>query len=144
MWTSFSVRSLHYVERVGEMMERVFRWLRPRGSFVFSVEHLLRHANRAGEWTRDASGRPQAWPVDAYLDMEPSRLERNGVTQTRWPRTVSYYVQEPLRCGFMIREVHEPNMTEEGRLLNPAGAEKIQRVPPVLIVRADKPGGGLS
>ena len=57
--------ALHYVEDYTSATARVFGWLRPGGSFVFSVEHPVMTAQVAPQdWATDHVGRRLFWALD--------------------------------------------------------------------------------
>ncbi len=133
-----SVRAFHYIERYDQLASRMYRWIVPGGSLVFSVEHPLKYANSQGEWIVDGEGNATAWPVDAYLQPAPRIEEGNGVRLVKWHRPLSSYVNELIRAGFVIRAVVEPDFTELGWREQPTAAERNRRRPNLLVIRADK------
>jgi len=136
-----SVRTFHYIERYAELASRMYDWLVAGGSLVFSVEHPLKYANSQGEWIFDGEGHETAWPVDAYLQAGPRVEEAHGVRLVKWHRPLSFYVNELIRAGFVIRAVVEPDFTELGWREEPAAAERNRRRPNLLVLQADKGPG---
>ena len=132
-----SVRTFHYIEHYGSLVSRIYNWIAPGGTLVFSVEHPLKYANSQGEWIVDGTGNA-AWPVDSYLLPGPRVEEGNGVTLVKWHRTVSHYINELIQAGFVIRAVLEPDYTELGWHEQQTAAERNRRRPNLLIIRADK------
>lgn len=59
--------ALHYVRDYRPLVENVFRWLRPGGDFVFSVEHPVFTAYGTQDWLYDCNGEILCFPVDRYF-----------------------------------------------------------------------------
>jgi SAM-dependent methyltransferase len=133
-----SVRTFHYIEHYAEVASRMYDWIVPGGTIVFSVEHPLKYANSQGEWIVDEEGNATAWPVDAYLQPGPRVEEGNGVRLVKWHRPLSMYVNELIRVGFKIRAVVEPDFTDLGWREQLAAAESNRRRPNLLVIRADR------
>ncbi len=131
--------AFHYVEDYPGLMMRIARWLKPGGCLVFTVEHPLKYANTQGTWLTDEDGNTLAWPIDCYLDTGPRVEERNGLTWTKWHRTIGGYVEGVLLSGLKLTALLEPGASEEGWRVQRAIAEGNRRRPNVLVVRADKP-----
>ena len=106
---------------------------------VFSVEHPLKYANSGGSWLSDDDGNALAWPVDCYLQEGPRVEEKNGLTWTKWHRTIAMYVEGLVAGGLQLTALKEPGATNEGWRLQPAIAEGNRRRPNVLVLRGDKP-----
>ncbi len=133
-----SVRTFHYIEHYAKLALRMYDWIVPGGTLVFSVEHPLKYANSDGEWIVDKEGNATAWPVDAYLQPGPRVEEGNGVRLVKWHRPLSVYVNELIRVGFVVRAVVEPDFVELGWHEQPTAAERNRRRPNLLVIRADK------
>lgn len=57
---------LHYVEDLAGLFLAIRTWLRPGGSFVFSIEHPIFTAAQGmiSQWESDADGNIVSWRVD--------------------------------------------------------------------------------
>lgn len=130
--------ALHYIDDYVGLVTQIHRWLTPGGCLVFSVEHPLKYANSGGSWLSDGDGNALAWPVDCYLQEGPRVEEKNGLTWTKWHRTIAMYVGGLLAAGLQLTALKEPGATDEGWRLQPAIAEGNRRRPNVLVVRGDK------
>lgn len=117
----FSAATLDYVEDLSRVLRSVHRVLRPRGAFVFTLEHPLALCLEP-----DPGGGP---PVVArpYTESEPLKVECYGETFLLYPRTVSEVVGALTREGFRPEAMAEPV---------PEGA----RVPVGAVWRARKEG----
>nr|WP_243239550.1 methyltransferase domain-containing protein [Sulfobacillus harzensis] len=133
-----SVRVFHYLEHFPDLASRLYQWLAPGGSLIFSVEHPLKYANSRGDWIVDAEGNASAWPIDSYLKPGPRPEERMGVHLVKWHRPISAYITPLIEAGFLIKAVMEPDFTDEGWRDQPAAAEGNRRRPNILVIRADK------
>jgi ubiquinone/menaquinone biosynthesis C-methylase UbiE len=135
---------LHYVEDYAAAVKRVFGWLRPGGSFVFSVEHPVMTAQVAYQgWVADHVGRRLFWALDDYAD-EGERRSRwivDGVL--KYHRRTSTLVNGFLDAGFVLARLDEPEpipeALEKARQAGKTGMVDDLRRPPVLVLAARKP-----
>ena len=58
--------AFHYVKDYGLLAMNISKWLRPGGSFVFSVEHPVFTAYGSQDWYYDENGNILHFPVDNY------------------------------------------------------------------------------
>ena len=127
--------SLHYVADYPAVVEKVRRWLKPGGQFVFTVEHPVFTAEGSQDWVLDAAGNIDHFPVDNYYYEGPRTAHFLGETMTKYHRTVTTYLETLLDCGFTLRHVKEPMPPESMRGL-PGMADEMRR-PMMLIVAAE-------
>lgn len=128
--------ALHYVADFRGVAQRIFEALRPRGTFIFSVEHPMCTAYPAG-WVRNDDGQFIHWPVDNY--------QSEGLRKTRWfidgvlkyHRTVEAYVSALLSAGFQLDALVEPKPTMEALSTRPSLINELRR-PPVLLLGASR------
>jgi SAM-dependent methyltransferase len=128
--------ALHYIERYDAVCRNVARWLKPRGAFVFSVEHPICTALLEG-WCLDERGGHRHWPVDDYR-AEGKRERRwfiDGVI--KFHRTFETYLNTLIDCGFTIARVLEPEPTAEFKALRPDLVEETRR-PAFLLISATR------
>ena len=62
---AYSSLTLHYVQNLAGLFEKVHRALRPGAYLIFSIEHPIYMASQHPEWLIDPHGR-KVWPVDSY------------------------------------------------------------------------------
>ncbi|MFD1770409.1 class I SAM-dependent methyltransferase [Sphingobacterium suaedae] len=129
--------TFHYVPNMDLLCANISRWLRPGGSFVFSVEHPVFTAMAEQDWAYDDTGAKAHWPVDHYFEegkRETHFLQHNVV---KYHRTLSTYFAALLAHGFAIKGVIEPQPSEE-MLAQVADMADECRRPMMLIISAEK------
>jgi SAM-dependent methyltransferase len=113
---------LHYVEDLGRLFMTIRTWLRPGGSFVFSIEHPILTAAQGmpTQWERDAQGNKVSWRVDRY-SYEGIRTSRwlNIDSVVKYHRTAASILNSLIDADFRIRRVLEPHATEAGERERP-------------------------
>lgn len=129
--------SLHYIADYSAMVQKVRRWLRPGGMFVFTVEHPVFTAEGSQDWVYGEDGKIDHFPVDNYYYEGPRTAHFLGETMTKYHRTVTTYVETLLEYGFTLRHLREPMPPEPMRGL-PGMADEMRR-PMMLILAAEVP-----
>ncbi|MEU4766395.1 class I SAM-dependent methyltransferase [Actinosynnema sp. NPDC023794] len=126
--------ALHYVADYPGLVERVARWLRPGGRFVFSVEHpVCTAADPMTGWLRTEDG--TVWPVDDYA-REGSRTQRwiiEGVEKHH--RRLTTLIGALLAAGLELTGIDEPVPSRAALADRPQLAEHLRR-PPLLVLAA--------
>lgn len=132
--------ALHYAADYAGLVANIARWLKPGGSFVYSVEHPISTARRADQgWVRDDSGRKLCWPVDDY-HLEGQRVFAwivDGVV--KYHRTLSSLLNALIGSGLTVTSVCEPTASHETIARLP-DFQSTRRFPAFLLVRAEKQG----
>ncbi|WP_221179226.1 bifunctional 2-polyprenyl-6-hydroxyphenol methylase/3-demethylubiquinol 3-O-methyltransferase UbiG [Pseudomonas protegens] len=132
-----SSMTLHYVADYPQVVNWVYRTLKPGARFVFSVEHPICTSTVVG-WVADETGDLGHWPVDSYSD-ESIRANRWFVDDVRkYHRTVETYVNALLKTGFQILHLGEPVPNAEYLASKPELQEHLRR-PAVLLLAVEKP-----
>lgn len=129
--------ALHYVKSFKNICQKVYDYLKPGGSFIFSVEHPIFTSRDEQEWYCDSHGNRLHWPVDNY--------QAEGVRHTtfltenviKYHRTFSTYINDLIHAGFQIKAVKEPMATEE-MVKNVPEMEDENRRPMFIIISAEK------
>lgn len=129
--------AFHYLESFGDICEKVFRTLTPGGVFVFSVEHPVFTAYGTEEWYRGPDGENLHWPVDRYFAEGRRIADFLGEYVVKYHRTVTTYVGDLLRTGFVVTGVVEPQPALELLDTVPGMRDELRR-PMMLIVAAQK------
>lgn len=129
--------TFHYLASFDDIAKRVHSWLRPRGAFVFSVEHPVFTASGKQDWVSDDAGTILHWPVDRYFHEGPRATTFLGETVTKYHRTLTTYLNALLQQGFSISNVIEPT-PDPATLLKVKGMEDELRRPMMLLIAAVK------
>jgi SAM-dependent methyltransferase len=115
--------AIHYVAALEPLFIEWARLLKPGGRLVFSTHHPLYDPNRIRDY------------------MTASLVEE----QWRWLGSVRFYhrplsgITEPLsNAGFVVERLVEPRPNEALRAVDPAGFERLCRMPAFLLVRAKR------
>lgn len=132
----YSSLTLHYIEHLSELLEVVYQALKPKGYFIFSVEHPIYTAATEAHWIKTDRDE-KAWPVNHYQD-EGRRVSNwlaPGVIKQH--RTMGTYLNLLISLGFTIKNVEEWGPTKEQIEEAPELAEERER-PMLLLVSVCK------
>lgn len=129
--------ALHYVRDFEPLMRGVACWLAPGGTLVFSVEHPVFTAAGSQDWFYAEDGSIRHFPVDNYYYEGARDAVFLGEHVTKYHRTLTTYLDTPLRCGLVIERVVEPAPPES--MWDVPGMRDEMRRPMMLIVRARRP-----
>ena len=130
--------AFHYVADFPALVGRISQWLRPGGSFVFSVEHPVFTSYGTQDWWYGPDGTILHFPVDRYFEEGPREAVFLGETMTKYHRTLTTYLQTLLEQGLVLRQVVEPRPPQE--MMDLPGMREELRRPMMLLVGAEKPG----
>lgn len=129
--------AFHYVKSFEGICKKVYKYLKPGGSFVFSVEHPIFTSRDEQDWYYDEKGNRLHWAVDNYQSegiRETSFLTENVI---KYHRTFSTYLNDLIDAGFTIKTVKEPEPSEEMLESIPEMKDELRR-PMFLIISAQK------
>ncbi|MCM3741997.1 class I SAM-dependent methyltransferase [Oceanobacillus luteolus] len=132
--------AFHYIKDFRNICDKVYQYLKPGGSFIFSVEHPIFTARAEQDWYYDEEGVRLHWPVDHYQSegmRETLFLTENVV---KYHRTLSSYMNDVIQAGFNIKAVKESLATEEMLQDSPEMKDENRR-PMFLIMSAEKVNG---
>ena len=130
--------AFHYVADFPALVGRIAQWLRPGGSFVFSVEHPVFTSYGTQDWWYGPDGTILHFPVDRYFEEGPREAVFLGETMTKYHRTLTTYLQTLLEQGLVLRQVVEPRPPQE--MMDLPGMREELRRHMMLLVGAEKPG----
>ena len=135
--SSFAV---HYVQDYDALAGSVSQWLRPGGAFVYSTEHPMTTARKAGEqnWVRDVAGNRLYWPIDDYGDEGERRFHWFVDGVAKYHRTMATLVNGLVGAGLAVAQIVEPVASEEALRQEP-GLASLARFPNCLLVKSVKP-----
>ncbi|MEK4997935.1 MULTISPECIES: class I SAM-dependent methyltransferase [unclassified Paenibacillus] len=128
--------AFHYIESFAAICRKVHSFLKPGGSFIFSVEHPIFTSREEQDWYADEQGNRLHWPVDHYQSeglRETKFLTENVI---KYHRTISTYFNDLIEAGFTIKAVKEPKPSAE--MSNDLWMKDEERRPMFLIISAVK------
>lgn len=128
--------AFHYVRDFTMLAENIFRWLKPDGDLVFSVEHPVFTAYGNQDWYYDENGKILHFPVDNYYYEGKREAVFLGKTVTKYHRTLTTYLDTLLQMGFRIQHIIEPQPPED--MMDLPGMKEEMRRPMMLLVSARK------
>ena len=128
--------AFHYVKDFPALAERISRWLRPDGTFLFSVEHPVFTAYGSQDWYYNEKGEILHFPVDNYYYEGKREAVFLGEKVTKYHRTLTTYVNTLLKNGFILENLVEPAPPEN--MMDLPGMKDEMRRPMMLLVRAKK------
>lgn len=105
--------ALHYIENFEEFCNKVYRFLKSGGSFIFSVEHPIFTSRNEQDWYYDELGNRMYWAVDHYQFeglRETTFLTENVI---KYHRTIATYINTLIQAGFTVKKVKESVSSEE-------------------------------
>ncbi|HLW62526.1 MAG TPA: class I SAM-dependent methyltransferase [Flavobacterium sp.] len=129
--------TLHYIASFDTISRNIYKWLKPKGCFVFSIEHPIFTAFGSQDWIYGKSGEKLCWPVDNYFiegKREAIFLEEKVV---KYHKTLTTYLNNLLKQGFRMKEIIEPEPSEKMLKEFPEMKDELRR-PMMLLVSAEK------
>lgn len=129
--------AFHYIASFDEMARRIYRWLTPGGTFVFSCEHPVFTAQGPQQWHTGADGEILHFPVDRYIEEGARDATFLGEQVTKYHRTLTSYIGALLQNGFSLTGLTEPQPPQELIDTVPGMADELRR-PMMLILSAKK------
>ena len=129
--------TFHYVESFDTMIQNIYKWLKPHGQFVFSVEHPVFTAEGTQDWAYGTHGEKQHWPVDNYFIEGKRNTTFLGENIVKYHRTLTSYLNSLLKQGFKIKEVIEAKPSEE-MLKEVSDMKDELRRPMMLLISVEK------
>ncbi|CAF1682672.1 unnamed protein product [Adineta ricciae] len=134
---AYSSLTLHYIERLSQLLKTIYQSLKSGGHFIFSSEHPIYTAPMEPGWSVAKDGR-KSWPINNY-QTEGRRVTDwlvKGVVKQH--RTLGTYLNMLIKQGFIIKHVEEWGPTRQEIIENPSLDEEIER-PMILLVSIQKP-----
>ncbi|WP_413944422.1 class I SAM-dependent methyltransferase [Bdellovibrio sp. HCB-162] len=130
--------AFHYIENFAEQCRKTYRWLKPGGSFVFSVEHPIFTSLESQNWIIGPTGERLHWPVDNYQLEGPRNTKWLTGDVTKFHRTFATYINSLVEAGFQIKKVIEPEPSPEMLNQIPELKDEMRR-PMFLMIASMKP-----
>lgn len=129
--------AFHYIESFEAICKKVHDYLKPGGSFIFSVEHPIFTSRNEQDWYVDDQGNRLHWPVDHYQSEGIRETSFLGEDVTKYHRTISTYMNNLIEAEFVIKVVKEPMPSDEMLKHDPLMQDENRR-PMFLIISAEK------
>ncbi|MFJ7934193.1 class I SAM-dependent methyltransferase [Sporosarcina sp. NPDC096371] len=129
--------AFHYIKSFEDICKKVFDYLKPGGTFVFSVEHPIFTARDEQDWYYDDQGNRLHWPVDHYQTEGLRTTSFLADNVMKYHRTLSTYMNNLIAAGFTLAAVKE-SVPSEAMLKEIPGMEDENRRPMFLIISARK------
>jgi SAM-dependent methyltransferase len=129
--------TFHYIESFDLITEKIYKWLKPKGHFVFSVEHPVFTAEGTQDWAYGTDGEKLHWPVDRYFIEGKRNTTFLGENVVKYHRTLTSYLNALLKQGFKIKEVIEAEPSEEMLKEFSEMKEELRR-PMMLLISVEK------
>jgi len=127
---------LHYIADLEPIFEKVFRTLKPGGTFLFNIEHPVFTAGVHEDWLYSEDGTPAAWPIDNYFYPGERQTLFLGQRVTKQHHTLTQILMGVIRAGFILEHIEEAQPPKE--MMNIAGMKDEMRRPMMLLVKARK------
>jgi len=134
----YSSMTMHYIADFVAVVKKVHSVLNDGGVFVFSQEHPLVTASKAGPtWIMDENDVKTAAPISDYLENSARNYIWFETNVTKQHRSFSAIANSLLENGFTIEKVVEP--TPDARVLEiaPRMYDEIHR-PTAIVIKARK------
>ncbi|MDR2083611.1 MAG: class I SAM-dependent methyltransferase [Bacteroidales bacterium] len=129
--------TFHYIESLDIINQNVYKWLKPNGNFIFTVEHPVFTAFGSQDWIYGDNGEKLFWPVDNYFMEGKREAVFLGENIIKYHRTLTTYLSGLLKQGFKIKEINEPKPSE--KMLNELSEMQDElRRPMMLLISAEK------
>lgn len=128
--------AFHYVRDFGPLMQKISRWTKRGGYFVFSVEHPVFTAKGDQDWYYNSNREIMHFPVDNYYYEGKREAVFLGEKVIKYHRTLTTYVNSLLQNGFELRHLIEPAPPEN--MMDIPGMKDEMRRPMMLIVSSVK------
>lgn len=125
--------TLHYIENLDGVFQKVHKTLKPGGVFLFNIEHPVFTAGVGQDWIYE-DGRPKYWPVDDYFKSGERMTHFLGCEVVKQHHTLTQILMGLLNSGFELKEVREVEPPEE--MMDIPGMKDELRRPMMLLVKA--------
>lgn len=126
--------ALHYIENIEKIFHKVYRTLKPGGTFIFNIEHPVFTAGVGQDWIYSEDQTPQYWPIDHYFIPGERSTHFLGCDVVKQHHTLTQILMGLLNNGFELEVVEEVKPPEE--MMELPGMKDELRRPMMLLVKA--------
>lgn len=129
-----SSMTLHYIEDLKILFQKIFNGLTSGGQFLFSMEHPV--CTAALKSWQELDGEPY-WPVNRYSEEGFRKQDWFVKDVEKYHHQLSTIVNDLLEAGFVLKNLEEPCPDQELLRLRPDFQQHVHR-PPVIIINVQK------
>lgn len=129
--------AFHYIKEFDTLVRKISSWIKPNGTFVFSVEHPIFTSRDTQDWIFDEDEKPKYWAVDNYHEESIRYTKFLEVEVAKYHRTIATYMNDVVQAGFQITQVEESYPSKEALETHPFAKNDMRR-PMFLLVSAVK------
>lgn len=126
--------ALHYIKDIEDIFQKVHRTLKPKGVFLFNIEHPVFTAGVGQDWIYTKEGKPQYWPIDNYFMSGERKTHFLGCDVIKQHHTLTQILMGLLNNGFEIDVVEEAKPSKE--MMSIPGMKDELRRPMMLLIKA--------
>lgn len=128
--------ALHYIADLDRVYARVYRTLKPGGTFLMNIEHPSFTAGVHQDWVYGEDGTPLYWPIDNYFLPGERVTNFLNCPVRKQHHTLTQILMGLLHTGFTLQTVEEAQPPAEMMDI-PGMADELRR-PMMLLVAAVK------
>lgn len=129
--------TFHYIKSFDTISKNAYKWLKPGGTFVFSVEHPVFTSFGTQDWIYGENNEKLHWPVDNYFSQGKRVANFLGEKVIKYHKTITTYLNGLLKQGFIIKEIIEPEPGDDMLKEIPEMKDELRR-PMMLLISAEK------
>ena len=127
---------LHYINDLDEIYKKVYRTLKPGGTFIFNIEHPIFTGSVNQEWIYGSDGSIQYWPIDNYFYTGERQTNFLGKEVAKQHHTLTQILMGLIKTGFQLEAVQEAVPPPE--MMDIPGMSDELRRPMMLLVKCKK------
>ena len=127
---------LHYINDLDEIYKKVYRTLKPGGTFIFNIEHPIFTGSVNQEWIYGSDGSIQYWPIDNYFYTGERQTNFLGKEVVKQHHTLTQILMGLIKTGFQLEAVQEAVPPPE--MMDIPGMSDELRRPMMLLVKCKK------
>lgn len=127
---------MHYIADLDRVYARVYRTLKPGGTFLMNIEHPSFTAGVHQDWVYGEDGTPLYWPIDNYFLPGERVTNFLNCPVRKQHYTPTQILMGLLHAGFTLQAVEEAQPPAEMMDI-PGMADELRR-PMMLLVAAVK------
>ncbi|SDI30714.1 class I SAM-dependent methyltransferase [Chryseobacterium jejuense] len=129
-----SSMTLHYIENLDTLFQKIYDGLNAGGQFLFSMEHPI--CTAALKPWQELNGE-KYWPINHYSEETLRKQDWFVKNVEKYHHQLSTIVNALLKAGFILKNLEEPSPAQELLQLRPDFEQHIHR-PPIVIMNVEK------